>query len=77
MGETTKEKRNLMILLKPVLTGPTSTNKTETKERMAMMTVWMQRIKVRKSLALSLHQRTKEEERKAERHQTSNINIYV
>ena len=66
-----------MILLKPVLTGPNSINITEIKERMAMMRDRMHRIKVKKLWGLSLHQRIKEKERRAERHRISNISVYA
>ena len=59
------------------INGKNSTNTIETKERMAMTTEKTRRIKVKKLLASSLRPRTREEERKAERHQVSNINLYT
>jgi hypothetical protein len=44
---------------------------------MAMMTAKMRRIRVKKLLALSLRPRTKEEEKKAGKHQISSINLYA
>ena len=61
------KKGSIMILQKPVLTGPSSTSIIEIKERMRMMTEKTLRIKAKKLLGLNLHQKTREEEKRAAR----------
>ena len=65
MAVITIKKGSIMILQKPVLTGPSSTSIIEIKERMRMMTEKTLRIKAKKLLGLNLHQKTREEEKRA------------
>ena len=67
MAGIMRKKGSIMILQKPVLTGPSSTSIIEIKERMQMMTAKMHHIRVKKLRGLNLHQKTREEEKKAAR----------